>query len=101
MYFFHYNALGPPLNMTATMINNSFVQLSWITLSGGQTFFEYIVLIKDGNGAVNHNETVRSSQLIIHITDPCGYEATVIPMCQGIVPMKSIGRLQIPGGTCN
>ncbi|KAL5502782.1 hypothetical protein EMCRGX_G009604, partial [Ephydatia muelleri] len=84
----------PPENLTATLIGNSQIQLSWIRSS----FFDYLVLFKDGNGTVNHNETARNSQLIINITDPCiQNEASLIPLCQGIVPITSIKRLQIPG----
>ena len=62
-------------------------------------FQDYVVLVKDGNGIVAYNETVRNSQLIINTSDPCSqYYATVAPVCQGTVPVASIGGSQIPGG---
>eukprot|EP00731_Ephydatia_muelleri_P006690 Em0003g938a len=66
---------GPPLNLTATLIGNSLIQLSWIPSNGGWigSFMDYIVLVKDGNGVVVHNET-------------------------GTVSVASIGGSQIPGG---
>ena len=46
-----------------------------------------------------YNGTVRNSQLIINTSDPCSqYYATVAPVCQGTVPVASIGGSQIPGG---
>ena len=95
-------SLGPPLNLTATLIGNSLIQLSWIPSNGGWigSFLDYTVLVKDGNGVVVHNETVRVSQLIINTSsDPCSqYYATVAPVCQGTVSVASIGGSQIPGG---
>ena len=93
--------LGPPHNLTATLIGNSLIQLSWIPSNGGWigTFLDYTVLVKDGNGVVVHNGTVRNSQLIINTSDPCSqYYATVAPVCQGTVSVASIGGSQIPGG---
>ena len=85
------------MNLTATLLGNHLVKLSWIPSNENSSFFDYLVLIKGGNGTVNHNETVTDLQLIINTTDPCDYcEAAVIPLCQGIVPLTS--RLQIPGG---
>ena len=94
-------SLGPPLNVTATLIRNSLIQLSWFPSNGGwiASFPDYIVLVKDGNGVVVHNERVRNSQLIINTSDPCSqYYATVAPVCQGTVSVASIGGSQIPGG---
>ena len=94
-------SLGPPLNVTATLIGNSLIQLSWFPSNGGWigSFLDYIVLVKDGNGVVVHNERVRNSQLIINTSDPCSqYYATVAPVCQGTVSVASIGGSQIPGG---
>ncbi|KAL5502847.1 hypothetical protein EMCRGX_G009683 [Ephydatia muelleri] len=85
---------GPPENLTATLIYNSFIQLSWIPSNGRQigSFLDYIVLVMDGSGFVVHNETVRNSQLIINTSDPCSqYYATVAPVCQGTVSVASIG----------
>ena len=93
--------LGPPQNLTATLIGNSLIQLSWIPSNGGWigSFLDYIVQVKDGNGIVVHNETVRNSQLIINTSGPCSqYYATVAPVCQGTVSVASIGGSQIPGG---
>ena len=91
------------MNLAAMLISNGLVHLAWSVSNGGQTssfLLDYIVLIKDGNGTIKCNTTVRnSSQLIISLADSCGrYEATVTPLCQGIVPMASIERLEIPGG---
>ncbi|KAL5502771.1 hypothetical protein EMCRGX_G009592 [Ephydatia muelleri] len=94
---------GPPLNVTATLIGNSLIQLSWFPSNGGWigSFLDYIVLVKDGNGVVVHNERVRNSQLIINTSDPCSqYYATVAPACQGTVSVASIGGSQIPGECC-
>ena len=94
-------SLGLPLNVTATLIGNGLIQLSWIPSNGGWigSFLDCIVLVKDGNGVVVHNETVRNSQLIINTSDPCSqYYATVAPVCQGTVSVASIGGSQIPGG---
>ena len=94
-------SLGPPENLTATLIYNSFIQLSWIPSNGRQigSFLDYIVLVMDGSGFVVHNETVRNSQLIINTSDPCSqYYATVAPVCQGTVSVAAIGGSRIPGG---
>ena len=52
------SCLGPPLNLTATLTGNSLVQLSWIPSNGGLngSFLDYVVLVKDGNGAVVYLE---------------------------------------------
>ena len=89
------------MNLTATLIGSGLIQLSWITSNGRQigSFFEYIVLVKDGNGAVSYNETVRNSQLIINTSDSCSqYYATVAPLCKGTGAVASIGESQMPGG---
>eukprot|EP00731_Ephydatia_muelleri_P006616 Em0003g864a len=66
---------SPPENLTATLIYNSLIQLSWIPSNGRQigSFLDYIVLVMDGSGFVVHNET-------------------------GTVSVASIGGTQIPGG---
>ncbi|KAL5502770.1 hypothetical protein EMCRGX_G009591 [Ephydatia muelleri] len=91
---------GPPLNVTATLMGNGLIKLCWIPSNGGWigSFLDYIVLVKDGNGVVVHNERVRNSQLMISTSDPCSqYYATVAPVCQGTVSVASIGGSQIPG----
>ena len=98
----YFKSLGPPLNLTATLLGNGLVQLSWIPSNGEQdvSVFNYVVQIKNGNGTLDQNITVRSSQLIISSTDPCHLsEAILIPLCQSIAPMTSALRLQIPGGS--
>ena len=48
-------SLGPPLNMTATLIGNSLIQLSWIPSNGRWigSFLDYIVQVKDGMGTMD------------------------------------------------
>ena len=98
----YFKSLGPPLNLTATLLGNGLVQLSWIPSNGEHdiSVFNYLVQITDGNGILDQYITVRSSQFIISSTDPCHlYEAMLIPLCQSIAPMTSALRLQIPGGS--
>eukprot|EP00731_Ephydatia_muelleri_P006916 Em0003g1164a len=92
---------GPPLNLTATLIGGGLMKFSWIQSTEIRigSFLDYLVLVKDGNRVVVHNETVRNSQLIINTSDPCGqYIVSVAPVCQGTVSVASIVGSQIPGG---
>ena len=92
--------LDPLINLTAS-INNGIVLLSWIPSAGEQvhSFLPYGVQIRNGNGALVYNTTVRAPQLIINTPDPCDlYEATVVPLCQSTAPIAAVAAIQIPGG---
>ena len=94
-------SLGPPINLTANLIANGFIQLSWVASPGEQVhlYLPYGVQIRNGSRALVYNTTVREPQLIINTPDPCDlYKATVVPLCQSTAPIAAVAAIQIPGG---